>query len=234
MPPRNQIFLVEDNAFFCVMMAEHMKKEGFDILYVHSRKEALLKLPEITPSLIILDVMLPDGNGLDIIPAIRKRTNVPIIVLSGRSSMSDRIEGLDKGADDYIAKPFEMAEVVARVKAQLRHHKALTAPSEKSLVIGPWSLDASLLQAVDGNGASAGLTYKEYRLLETLLRHPNTALSRNDLLETARDGHFSTTLRAIDVQILRIRKKLALSDSAPQRIEAVRGFGYIFIDRGQA
>ncbi|MCB1562405.1 MAG: response regulator transcription factor [Alphaproteobacteria bacterium] len=189
--------------------------------------------------IVLLDLGLPDGNGLDLIEGMRTRTNAPIIIVSGRDSEVDRILGLERGADDYLVKATDMRvlmrELMARVKANVRRYKAAQpAPSytlrggSEKIRFGRWLLDSSKYQIFDEKGKSGNLTVKEFQLLEVLVRAAGRVLSREHLFALVRDDDDYAYDRAIDVQITRIRKKIGDSAQSPELIKTVRGIGYMF------
>jgi DNA-binding response OmpR family regulator len=188
---------------------------------------------------VLLDLGLPDGSGLDLIEEMRARTNAPIIIVSGRDDQIDRILGFEKGADDYLVKATDMRvlmrELMARVKANIRRYKSPhPAPSHalrcgvEKIRFGRWLLDSSKYQIFDENGCSGNLTVKEFQLLEVLVRAAGRVLSREHLFALVRDDDDYAYDRAIDVQITRIRKKIGDSAQSPELIKTVRGVGYMF------
>lgn len=190
-------------------------------------------LPTIKPDAVLLDLMLPDGDGLDLLKSIRVHTNAPVIIISGKGRPSDKIAGLERGADDYIVKPLQMQELAARVKAQIRRYRSSAADQSSGNSVGPvrirfgeWVLDRKQFQVFSTGGASAELTIKEFRLLEALVLSPDSVLSREQILDYARTGEYDISDRAVDVQIMRIRKKLRDAADEPAIIRAVRGVGY--------
>lgn len=236
MSVKASILLVEDNEAVSETVVENLTEEGYKVVVASSAKEVNAKLKESTPDVVLLDLGLPDADGLQLIKIIREFTNAPIIVISGKSDMVDKIVGLEMGADDYIGKPLQMKEVAARIKAQLRRYKsqqpAPAAPPIKNhssavrIKFGDWILDRQKFQVFNLDGNSANLTIKEFRLLEALILASNRVLTREQLLDKARDGDYNTTDRAVDVQILRMRKKIGDTSDNPKIIKAVRGVGY--------
>lgn len=230
------ILLIEDNEAVSETVVENLTEEGYKVFVAANAKEVNTKLKEFVPDVVLLDLGLPDADGLQLIKIIRDFTNAPIIVISGKSDMVDKIVGLEMGADDYIGKPLQMKEVAARIKAQLRRYKSQHSdnktPDLKNsntavrVKFGDWILDREKFQIFSADGNSANFTIKEFRLLEALILAANRVLTREQLLDKARDGDYNTTDRAIDVQILRMRKKLGDTSDNPKVIKAVRGVGY--------
>lgn len=231
------VFILEDSKMLCDMMRESFAEQGYRVVSAHTVAKFRETFVEAKPDLFLLDLILPDGDGLNLITDIRKHTDVPVIVISGKNEMVDKVVGLEMGADDYVGKPVEMKEVLARVKAHLRRYRAMkdALDSQESssrmsdatkIKFDKWVLNRHKFQAFDGNGASANLTAKEYRLLETLVLGEGRVFSREQLLDIARDGDHNATDRAVDVQIMRIRKKLSRNAASSEIIESVRGVGY--------
>lgn len=188
---------------------------------------------------ILLDLVLPDGEGLTLIPQLQTKTSAAIIVVSGKSDTTEKIICLEMGADDYITKPFEMRELSARIKAVLRRRepsndasknetKEKNKAKEKIEFEQGWCLDRTQYQLFDDKNKSVELTTGEFKLLEALVLSANRALSREHLFELTRDGEFDAYDRAIDIQVARLRKKLRDDSKAPRIIKTVRGVGYMF------
>ncbi len=228
-----KVLIVEDNEDFLNALREGLEREEYEVATAANARQLAERLAMDIPHIILLDLMLPDCNGLDLLSSIRLCTNAPVIVISGKGELVDKVVGLEMGADDYISKPFQIKEVAARIKAQLRRYRAGATPKllEKKankLRFGSWTLDRGRLQVFDQKGQSGNLTVKECRLLESLILSAGKILSREQLLEMARAGEFNVTDRAIDTQITRIRRKIGDDGSNPKIIQSVRGAGYIF------
>lgn len=234
------VLIVEDNSLVRDTMVEALLREGYAVVAVSTAGEMLDKVASTMPDIILLDLILPDADGLSLISKIREVTDVPVLIVSGKADMVDKVVGLEMGADDYIAKPIQPKELNARIRAHLRRYNGLASaavsktPRKEDAVrikVGRWTLDRPQLQIYDEAGQSGDLTVKEFKLLETLVLQPHCVLSREQLLDKARDGDYNTTDRAIDVQIVRIRKKLGDDASDPQIIKSVRGVGYMLTAR---
>lgn len=229
------VFMVEDNELVRATMSEALVREGYSVVTAVSAADMAEKLPSLFPDIILLDIGLPDADGLSLIRKIREHTDVPLLIVSGKVDMVDKVVGLEMGADDYISKPIQPKELNARIRAHLRRYKGVEAPGGHPvrredavrIKVGPWMLSRPQLQIYNDAGQSADLTVKEFRLLEALVLQPNCVLSREQLLDKARAGDYSTTDRAIDVQIVRIRKKMGDDASSPEIIKSVRGVGYM-------
>jgi two-component system, OmpR family, response regulator len=228
------VFLVDDNDDLRETIAENLEIDGYNVLVARDARECLEKIKDNPVDIVLLDLGLPDGNGLTLMRDIRKSTDAPILVISGRNLMSDKIIGLDMGADDYIGKPVEMPELSARINAHLRRHKnrndsALRAQEAERVVVGNWSIDRAKFQIFDKNGQSCNLTVREFRLLDALARAPNRVLSREQLLNATREEGLDIFDRSIDIQITRIRKKIGDHARTSGMIRTVRGAGYMLV-----
>ena len=226
-----KVLLVEDDVDLFSLLKYNLEKEGFALSGLQTGKGALELCRQVRPDLILLDIMLPDSDGLDICKAIRKVPDlaaVPIIFLTARASETDRIVGLELGANDYVVKPFFVRELIARIKLQFR---AQTAPS-RLLKAGGVELDRSSCQ-VKLFGENLALTATEFRLLEFLMSRPGVVFSREQLLNAVWGQDRAITDRTVDVYILRLRQKIEQDASAPRLIHSVRGFGYSFEPRNQ-
>jgi len=231
---QSKILIVEDNDDMQQVMKDGLEKDGYAVTGVRNGNELLAQLGKSLPDIILLDIGLPDESGLSLIQKIRLHTNVPVIIVSGRNDSVDKIVGLEMGADDYVGKPFQIKELSARIKAHLRRASDSQAKKKPQpniqqadrLGFDRWVLDRQRLQVFNHDGISAGLTLKEFKLLEVFIASPNRVLSREQLLDLSRDNDFNVTDRAIDTQIVRLRKKLG--GDIEHLIQSVRGAGYLF------
>jgi DNA-binding response OmpR family regulator len=224
-----KILLIEDDADLYALLKYNLEKEGFALSGSQTGKGALDLCRRVRPDLILLDIMLPDSDGLDICKGIRndiELAQTPVIFLTARASETDRIVGLELGANDYIVKPFFVRELIARIKLQFRtQHR----PS-RVLKAGGLELDRSSCQArLDGELLS--LTATEFRLLEFLMNRVGVVFSREQLLDAVWGQDRAITDRTVDVYILRLRQKVEKDPANPQIIHSVRGFGYSFEPR---
>lgn len=238
--PKPTILLVEDDPQVQETLTSNLGEEGFDIVVAGDVHEFQQNFSASQPDVILLDLILPDGDGLQLLKDIRKRTDVPVIIISGKIKTADKIAGLNQGADDYIAKPLQIDEVTARIRAQVRRYNAfkeyanLAANKSKGpmkIRFGEWVLDRKQFQVYNQQGNSARLTIKEYRLLKALILTPERVLTRQQILDFARTGEYDISDRAVDVQIMRIRKKLGDTANRPAIIKAVRGVGYTLVPK---
>ncbi|HYD18612.1 MAG TPA: response regulator transcription factor [Patescibacteria group bacterium] len=233
------VLAVDDDENLQLVMRTYLENQGYQLLTASNGAETMAKLETTQPDIILLDLMLPDNDGLTLLMSIRAKTRAPVIVVSGKDETADKIVGLEMGADDYLTKPFEMRELSARIKAVLRraaadektptNDKDQPLAKSKRIAFNGWLLDRQQYQLFDEKHAASDLTTGEFRLLEALVMAPNRVLSREQLFELTRaGGKFDAYDRVIDTQVARIRKKLNDDPAAPALIKTVRGVGYMF------
>jgi DNA-binding response OmpR family regulator len=221
-----KILLIEDDSDLYALLKYNLEKEGFALVGAQTGKGAVDLCRREKPDLIILDIMLPDSDGLDICKGIRSHpdlTHIPVIFLTARASETDRIVGLELGANDYIVKPFFIRELIARIKIQFRSQ----LPPPRLLKAAGLELDRSSCR-VRLNGEMLALTATELRLLEYLMSRPGMVFSREQLLDGVWGHDRAVTDRTVDVYILRLRQKIEADPANPAFIRSVRGFGYSF------
>lgn len=219
---KGAILIVEDEQAIAELVRAYLKREGFEAVWTRSGEQALEELARHPVRLVVLDIGLPGIDGFEVCRRLRRRTGVPILILSARDEEIDRVAGLEAGADDYVVKPFSPRELVARVKAILRRSPgAGSVAQEGSLAAGDVELDGAA-RTVSVAGEPVSLTSREFDLLAALLSHPGVVLSRDRLLELAWQGEFAGGTRTVDVHIAQLRHKLG----RPELIETVRGAGY--------
>ncbi len=227
----SRILVVEDEADIAALVAYHLTREGYRVRTAASGAEALAAIAHERPDLVVLDVMLPEFSGYEVLSELRRReelAEIPVVVLTARRDEADRIRGLELGADDYVTKPFSPRELVLRVGAVLRRVRSpAIAGSARILRGGPITVDLDALR-VTVDGEEVELTPTEYRLLVTLLERRGRVQSREQLLEAAWDIHVRIETRTVDMHVQRLRAKLG---KAGAWIETVRGFGYRFRGR---
>jgi len=229
MTVRGEVLIVDDEPGISRLIAMYLEREGFQSSSVRSGAQALEAIETGNPSLVILDIMLPDIDGWDVCREIRRTSDVPIIMLTARERDEDKIVGLELGADDYVTKPFAPRELVARVKAILRRARPTTPaqPQHERLDRGPLTLfPAKREVTVDGNPVT--LRAKEYDLLLELARRPGVVFSREKLLQDVWGYDFFGDSGTIDVHVRRLRSKLDDDSQNPRFIETVWGVGYRF------
>ncbi len=224
-----KILLIEDDSDLFALLKYNLEKESFAVTGLQTGKGAVDLCRQVRPDLMLLDIMLPDYDGLEICKAVRKDPDVaatPIIFLTARASETDRIVGLELGANDYVVKPFFVRELIARIKLQFRNQ---TVPA-RVLEAGGIHLDRGSCQ-VRLHGAPLSLTATEFRLLEFLMSRPGVVFSREQLLNAVWGQDRAITDRAVDVYVLRLRQKIERDPARPAMIHSVRGFGYTFEPR---
>jgi len=225
---RPSILLVEDERTITEPLAEALEREGFVPAVAGTAAEAMENAAGAPPDLVLLDIGLPDGSGLDVCRELRRRTEVPIIMLTARGAEADRVAGLELGADDYIVKPFSAREVVARVRAVLRRTSPGAAGDGAERVeIGELMLDTARHEARHGD-APLELSRKEFDLLRVLMEGAGTVLTRETLIEEVWDMNWFGSTKTLDVHISGLRRKLEDDPKDPRYIHTVRGVGFRF------
>jgi two-component system response regulator CpxR len=227
----DRVLLVDDDVQLCKLLAERLATEGYTMETVHDGPRGLERALSMEHALVVLDLMLPGMGGLDVLRRLRKSSPVPVLILTARGEDSDRILGLEMGADDYVPKPFNPRELIARIRAILRRTSRAEA-SGGPLVVGDLRLDPAVRE-VWLVGAQLNLTSAEFTLLEAFMREPGRVLSREQLTESVLGRKLGPFDRVIDVHVSNLRKKLGVSQEG-QRIKAVRGSGYLFASRANA
>ena len=233
------VLSVDDDEGLQVVLKQYLEGEGYSVVTAGNGAQMAEKLDSVNSNIILLDLVLPDADGISLIGQIRAKTSAPIVVVSGKSDTTEKIVCLEMGADDYITKPFEMRELSARIKAALRRTQVSSGnnddavpaadaqtPQKEKIEFGGFILDRNQFQLFDTKGRSFDITTGEFELLEALVLAPHRALSREQLFERTRDGEYDSYDRAIDIQIGRIRKKLG--ENGSNIIKTVRGVGYMF------
>lgn len=230
------IMVVDDDPEVQKVVNKYLAEDGYTVYPALTGNESLSILSEKHVDLILLDMILPDTDGLKLMTEFRKTTPIPIIVVSGKGDATDKVVGLEMGADDYLTKPFHLRELSARIKSVLRRYSDLApanenraAPKEKIILFGQWKMDCGKYEVSSENGVPVQLTSGEFQLLYTLLNSPGRVLKRDQLFEITRGVDYDTYDRAVDIQIGRLRKKLGDDPRSPSLIKTVRGVGYMFI-----
>ena len=227
-----KIALVEDDADLFALVKYNLEKEGYAVVGAQTGRGVVELCRREKPDLILLDIMLPDSDGLDLCKSVRRHAelaHIPVIFLTARASETDRIVGLELGANDYIVKPFFVRELIARIKIQFRGQ----ATGTRVLKAATLELDRSSCEA-RLDGALLTLTATEFRLLEFLMSRPGIVFSREQLLDAVWGHDRAVTDRTVDVYILRLRQKIEADPASPLRIRSVRGFGYSFNSAAQS
>lgn len=222
------ILVVDDEPKIVQLARDYLEQAGFRVASASDGREALASFRAGSPDLIVLDLGLPHVDGLDVARAIRKTSNVPIVMLTGRADESDRVAGLELGADDYVAKPFSPKELVARVRAVLRRSEIASAPAD-IVRAGDVTLDVPRM-AVRVRGRAVELTPTEFQLLLALARAPGRVFTRAQLLDAVHGVAFESYERAIDAHVKNIRRKLEADPREPRYLLTVHGVGYRFAE----
>ena len=226
-----RILVVEDEESLADSVRYNLEREGFTVAVAGDGRRALEAFRGDPPSLVILDLMLPEMSGLDVCRTIRSESEVPIIVVTAKDSEADKVSGLELGADDYVTKPFSMRELVSRVRANLRRVRvpAAVVPADEVLVGGPTRMDVARHE-VTVRSEPVSLPPKEFELLETFLRRKGRLLTRDFLIEEVWGVDYYGDTRTLDVHVKRLRRKLEEDPHHPAHLLTVRGLGYKFVD----
>lgn len=235
----SHLLLIDDDTRLTTLVGDYLRGHGFEVDSAGSLKAGRDLLRHGSYDALLLDLMLPDGDGLDLTRELRaepRTRRLPLLMLTARGEPMDRIVGLEIGADDYLPKPFNPRELLARIHAVLRRRPAQEAPGapskEQQIVnFGPFEFDLSL-RKLSKNGEQIALTTGEFSMLKALVRHPRQPLSRDKLAQLARGREFEPFDRSLDVQVSRLRKMLESDPTHPRYIQTVWGLGYVFVPDG--
>ncbi|MDQ3067727.1 MAG: response regulator transcription factor [Actinomycetota bacterium] len=220
---KRTILLVEDEESITTPLAEALERDGFHTEVAHTVADGLERGRALSPDLVLLDIGLPDGSGLDVCRGLRADSSVPIIILSARGEEADRVVGLELGADDNVVKPFSAREVIARIRAVLRRTAAPVAAPDGPVEIGSVRLDPAR-RSVSFDGKEVELARKEFDLLTLLMREAGTVVKRERLIDEVWDVNWFGSTKTLDVHVGALRKKLD-----PSYIHTVRGVGFRFV-----
>ena len=229
-PPKPRVLFVEDESSISGPFSKALAREGFEPFVAATAARALELADQIEPDIVLLDLTLPDGDGRDVCRALRRRSNVPIVMLTARGTETDRIVGLELGADDYVVKPFSGGEVIARIRAILR--RAQPAPGAEEEPPGPVAV-GELHVNVASRRARLGddelqLSRKEFDLLSELIRHAGRVVTREQLMDRVWDENWFGSTKTLDVHIRWLRQKLGDDPADPRYLHTVRGVGFRF------
>ncbi|HYH00776.1 MAG TPA: response regulator transcription factor [Terriglobales bacterium] len=227
----DRVLIVDDDVELCELVAEYLRPEGFEAEAVHTGTQGLERAVSGDHVLVVLDVMLPGLNGLDVLRRLRAHSAVPVLILTARGDDIDRIVGLEIGADDYLPKPFNPRELVARIRAILRRAQPATSESDtpvnQRLVVGDVSLDPAS-RTVRRAGTPVELTSVEFSLLEALMRAAGHVVTREQVAKDVLGRRFMAYDRSIDMHVSKVRRKLGPQPNGDERIKTIRGVGYIY------
>ena len=226
----DRVLIIDDDIELCQLLAARMSGEGFEIEAVHDGPRGLERALSREHSLVVLDLMLPGMGGLDVLRRVRAQSPIPVLILTARGEDVDRILGLEIGADDYLPKPFNPRELIARIRAILRRSDRVAAGTHP-LILGDLRLDPAAREA-RMQGQLLLLTSVEFALLEMLMQHAGRIVTREELTEAVLGRKLGPFDRVIDVHVSNIRKKLGTNQGV-ERIKAIRGSGYLFVLRAE-
>jgi DNA-binding response OmpR family regulator len=230
----NKVLIIDDDEKLCKLLREYLEGNGFRVFTLSEGFGVLKFIEREPPDIVILDIMLPGRDGLEVLKDINKKHSIPVIMLTARGEDTDRIIGLELGADDYIPKPFNPRELLARMRAVMRRvapeeNEEPEKPDEDIIVFGGIVLDRSR-HTVTVNNEEMDLSLTEFKILEVLMKRPNAVLSRDQIMNYARGKDLMAFDRSIDVHISKLRAKLEKDHRYPKRIKTIWGSGYMFVD----
>jgi two-component system, OmpR family, phosphate regulon response regulator OmpR len=230
----NKVLIIDDDDKLCKLLREYLEGNGFRVSTLSDGAGALKFIEKELPDIVILDIMLPGKDGLEVLKEINKKYSIPVIMLTAKGEDTDRIIGLELGADDYLAKPFNPRELLARMRAVMRRvvqegNEEAEKPDEDTIILGGIILDRSR-HTVTVNNEEMDLSLTEYKILEVLMKKPNVVLSRDQIMNYARGKELMAFDRSIDVHISKLRAKLEKDHRYPTRIKTIWGSGYMFVD----
>ena len=225
----SRILVVDDHADIRDPLAAFLRRHDLEVLTAADAATARTLLRQHRIDLVVLDVMLPGEDGLSLCRHLAETSSTPVILLTAMASQEDRVAGLEIGADDYVTKPFDPRELVARIKGMLRRlSRAATGWHGRRYAFGDWTLDTARRELVDAGGEPVALSTSEFRLLGVLVERAGKVLSRDELLDLTRDGEVQNFDRSIDSQVSRLRKKLESDPRRPRLLKTSWGDGYVF------
>jgi two-component system, OmpR family, response regulator RegX3 len=226
----DRILIVEDEESLADSVRYNLEREGYAVTVAPDGRRALERFRAEQPSLVILDLMLPEVSGLDLCRAIRAESDVPIIMVTAKDSEADKVTGLELGADDYVTKPFSVRELVSRVRALLRRAGLVSGGTKDDVLDGgPVQMDVVRHEVLVGGGTTA-FPPKEFELLEAFLRRKGRLLTRDFLIEEVWGSDYFGDTKTLDVHVKRLRKKIEQDPHNPSHLVTVRGLGYKFVD----
>ena len=241
-PAPTRLLLVDDEPSLREPLAEYLTRQGFVVRQAEDAAKARSALLEDTPDLVLLDIMMPGEDGLSLCRHLAETKHLPVIMLTARGEAMDRIVGLEIGADDYVSKPFDPRELLARIRSVLR--RTAQAPAEEGagnpetaqpgrrVRMGRCVLDLAAHRLIDEHGNDVPITPLEFDLLKAFAEHPNEALSRDRILNLSQQRDWDPFDRSVDLRVMRVRKKIEPDPQRPQFIRTVRNAGYVFVADG--
>ncbi len=230
----DRVLIVDDDVELCELVTEYVTSEGFRVDAIHDGPHGLERALSGEYALVVLDIMLPGMNGLDVLRQLRAKSRVPVLILTARGDDVDRIVGLEIGADDYLAKPFNPRELLARIRAVLRRtQQAQGAPVSDRVIVGDVDLDPAARVVLRG-GEAIELTSVEFALLEMLLRAAGQVVTREQIAQEVLGRQFFPYDRSIDMHVSKLRRKLGDAPGGGDRIKTIRGIGYVYARPSEA
>ena len=227
------VLLVDDEPELRALLAEYFGRHGFTVLQAEDAAAARARVAERVPDVAVLDINMPGENGLSLARALREAdARLAVLMLTTAGEAIDRIVGLEVGADDYVAKPFELRELLARVRAVLRRLQVTAAPPSadpERVVFGACQLDLAQRKLYGADGAEIDITAAEFDLLALFARHPNRPLNRDQIMEQAHNRGWDVFDRSIDLRVMRLRRKVERNPDKPEVIKTVRNVGYVYV-----
>jgi two-component system OmpR family response regulator len=231
MSAQDHVLVVDDDLDIRSLLRDYLEKNGYRVTAVGDGKAMWAAFDEVRPDILVLDVMLPGTDGLTLCRNVRARSGIPIIMLTARGEETDRIVGLEMGADDYLPKPFSPRELLARIKSVLRRARTLPdnlqPEAARRIRFAGWTLDIATRNLLSPAGVVVALSGTEFKLLRIFLAHPNRVLNRDQLIDLMLSRDASPFDRSIDVQVSRLRNRLSDQAKEPSIIKTVRGEGYV-------
>jgi two-component system phosphate regulon response regulator OmpR len=227
---KEQILIVDDDARVRRLLERYLMRNGMDVYQASNGAEMRTILTAQTIDLILLDLLMPEDDGITLAREVRQGSNVPIIMLTGQSDTVDKVVGLEVGADDYVTKPFDERELLARARSVLRRRSTATEEPDQGDVVkfGGWTLNTASQELINIAGEKQYLTKHEFILLDAFLKRPNRILTRNEILDLVASREWTSTDRSIDVLVGKLRKKVEADPRNPIYIHTQRGVGYKF------
>ena len=234
MPVNGCVLIVDDDPAVRDMLSEYLSSHGYEVQQANDGSAMRTEIERHPPDVVLLDVRLPGEDGLSLARYLRERYDLGIIMVTAAGEVIDRVVGLEIGADDYVTKPFDPRELLARLKSVMRRMQAKAAEESGSqaprrIPVGRCHLDVASHQLFDGEGREVPITTMEYELLKTFVEHPNKVLTRDQILTLTRNREWEPFDRSIDIRIARLRRKVESDPDKPQAIRTVRGAGYMFV-----
>jgi two-component system phosphate regulon response regulator OmpR len=229
----NRILIIDDDIKLIELLRDYLGGHGFYVDYRLHGNDVLDVIDQVSPNLIILDYMMPGKDGLTVLKDIRSRFERPVIMLTAKGEETDRIVGLELGADDYLGKPFNPRELLARIKAVLRRHTSFGGgrqPKDNIMIRSGSMVLNTAAHTVEVDGEVIDLSTTEFKILKVLMKNPNNVLSRDQIMTMAQGRDFMAFDRSVDIHISKLRGKIEKDPSSPKRIKTIWGTGYMFVE----